>query len=224
MQYLLGLKMQLYGRQIRTYSSSFFITHPPSRSSFILILEQGRTIGSLQSQCHSDHATALMGLHTFTGDDCNSAFRGKEKVYPLMKLQKYHRFQKVSMDLGSHWKVKDDVYEVLEEFICLMYGNTCIKCINEVHVLMLRKTVGEEDKLSSKSKVGFSCLPPCKDSLNPHIDRVNYRLCEWNIPIYDCPLIRTAMVGPRMMTPSSPSGPVDPSFPLTWWISLRKET
>ena len=83
------------------------------------------------------------------------------------------------------------MYEVLEEFTCLMYGNTCIKCINEVCALMLRKMVGEEDKFSSKSKVDFSHLPHCKDSLYPNIDRVNYWFCEWkrsHIPICDCPL------------------------------------
>ena len=81
--------------------------------------------------------------------------------------------------------------ESLEEVTCLMYGNTGIKCINEVRTLMLRKMVGDEDKLSSKSKVDFARLPPCKDSLYPHIDRVNYRVCQWkrsDIPIYEYPL------------------------------------
>ena len=148
-------------------------------------------ITALTKSLSSDHATALMGLCTFTGDDCNSAFRGKGKVGPLKKLQKYPKFQKAFKDLGSDWKVKDEVYESLEEFTCLMYGNTHIKCINEVRTLMLRKMVGDEDKLSSKSKVDFARLPPCKDSLYPHIDRVNYRVCQWkrsHIPIYECPL------------------------------------
>ena len=34
----------------------------------------------------------------------------------------------MSITLGSDWKVKK-VYESLEEFTCLMYGNTGIKCI-----------------------------------------------------------------------------------------------
>lgn len=147
-------------------------------------------ITSLAKSLGSDHATAILGLYMYTGDDCNSAFRGKGKVGPLQKLQKYPRFQKLFKDLGSDWKVKDEVYEALEEFTCLMYGNTRIKCVNEVRLLMLRKMVGEEDKLSSKSRVDFSRLPPCKDSLYPHIDRVNYRLCQWkrsHIPIYNSP-------------------------------------
>lgn len=138
----------------------------------------------------NDHCAAIMGLYMFTGDDCNSAFRGKGKVGPLKKLQKYPRFQKVFKDLGSDWTVKPQVYEALEEFTCLMYGNTRVKSINEVRLLLLKKMVGEDKKLNSKSKVEFSRLPPCKDSLYPHIDRVNYRLCQWkksHIPIFDCP-------------------------------------
>ena len=37
---------------------------------------------------------------------------------------------------------------MLEQFTCLIHGNTCIKCIHKVSTLMLRKMVGEEDKLS----------------------------------------------------------------------------
>ena len=36
--------------------------------------------------------------------------------------------------------------------------------------------VGEDDTLSSKSKVDMVRLPPCQDSLIPHIQRVNHRV------------------------------------------------
>ena len=109
----------------------------------------------------SDHATAVMGLYTFTGDDCNAAFKGKRKVTPLKKLQKYPLFQKTFKQLGVEWEVKEQTYSTLEEFTCLMYCNAHIKSINDVRAFMLRKMVGEEDKLSTKSKVDFSHLPPC---------------------------------------------------------------
>ena len=41
--------------------------------------------------------------------------------------------------------------------------------------MMLRKMVGEDEKLSSKSKVDFSRLPPCQAALQPYIERVNHR-------------------------------------------------
>ena len=83
-----------------------------------------------------------MGLDVFTGDDCNSAFKGKGKVAPLKKLQQYPRFQKVFQAWGSAWDVQEELYSTLEEFTCLMYGNTPIKSIKELRVLVLRKMVG----------------------------------------------------------------------------------
>ena len=80
----------------------------------------------------SDHATAVMGLYTFTGDDCNAAFKGKGKVTPLKKLQKYPHFQKAFKQLGVELEVKEQIYSALEEFTCLMYGNASIKSIDEV--------------------------------------------------------------------------------------------
>ena len=51
---------------------------------------------------------------------------------------------------------------------------------HEIHQLttfeMHKKMIGEDETLHNKSKVDLSRLPPCKDSLYPHIQRVNYRL------------------------------------------------
>ncbi len=41
---------------------------------------------------------------------------------------------------------------------------------------MLKKIVGEDKTLNSKSKVNFSHLPPCQDSLSHHIQWVNYKV------------------------------------------------
>lgn len=44
---------------------------------------------------------------------------------------------------------------------------------------MLKKMVGENEKLTVKSKVDLSRLPPCRDSLIPHLQRVNHRLANY---------------------------------------------
>ena len=44
---------------------------------------------------------------------------------------------------------------------------------------MLKKIAGEDEELTTKSKVDLSRLPPCKDSLVPHIVRVSYRLANY---------------------------------------------
>ena len=41
-----------------------------------------------------DYSSALLGLYVFTGEDTISAFKGKGKVLPLKKMQKYLRFSK----------------------------------------------------------------------------------------------------------------------------------
>ena len=46
---------------------------------------------------------------------------------------------------------------------------------------MLRMIVGENEELTTKceSKVDVSRLSPCRDSLIPHISRVNYHLANY---------------------------------------------
>lgn len=44
---------------------------------------------------------------------------------------------------------------------------------------MLKKMVGEDSKLTTKSNVDLSKLPPSFDYLKPHIFRVNYRLATY---------------------------------------------
>ena len=96
---------------------------------------------------------------------------------PIKKLQQYPRFQKVFQDLRSALDVQEVLYNTLEKFTCLMYGNAHIKSINELRVFMLRNILGREDTLSSKSIVDLSRLPPWKDSLSALIDRVCCTVC-----------------------------------------------
>ena len=50
--------------------------------------------------------------------------------------------------------------------------------------------VGAEETLTFQSKIELSHLPPCRDSLIPHVDMVNYRVGEWKhapVPMYELP-------------------------------------
>ena len=48
------------------------------------------------SECNvSEWCTTLLGFYFFTGEDCTSAFKGKDKVTLLKKLLKTPRFHKV---------------------------------------------------------------------------------------------------------------------------------
>ena len=57
-----------------------------------------------------------------------------------------------------------------------MYGYACKKSLNTVRSLMLKKVVREYVRLTAKSKVNLSRLPPCRDNLAPHIQRLNHCL------------------------------------------------
>ena len=64
----------------------------------------------------------------------------------------------------------------IEAFTCLMYGYPKEISVDAVRVIMLKKMIGDDDKLSTNSKVNLSHLPPCRDNLVPHGYRVNHLL------------------------------------------------
>lgn len=81
--------------------------------------------------------------------------------------------------LGDEWSIKKETIDDIEAFTCLMYGQPRVKSIDIVRSLMLKKMVGEDEELTTKSKVDLARLPPCKDNLVPHIYRVNHRLATY---------------------------------------------
>ena len=71
-----------------------------------------------------------------------------------------------------------------------MYGETRETSVNLVRAKMMHKMVGRNEKLISKSKVDLARIPPCLNSLKPHIERVNYRVAclkQAHTPIFDTP-------------------------------------
>ena len=82
----------------------------------------------------------------------------------------------VSRDLGDNWQIGEDICGELESLICVLYGQVRDTSLNTLRCKMLKKMVGEEDTLNIKSMVDLARVPPCKDSLIPHIQRVNYRV------------------------------------------------
>ena len=72
------------------------------------------------------------------------------------------------------WKVASEVLEQLEAFTCAMYFQARETSVDMVKSLLLKKMVGEDNTLNSKSKVDMVCLPPFQDSLIPHMQWVNH--------------------------------------------------
>jgi len=78
--------------------------------------------------------------------------------------------------LGDTWTVEEDVMQMLEAFVCVMYGCPRERSVNTCRAVLLKKMVGDDEQLTMKSKVELSKLPPCQDNLCQHIRRVNHRL------------------------------------------------
>ena len=78
--------------------------------------------------------------------------------------------------LGDEWSVENHVMKVIEAFTCLKYGYKDESSVDTVREIMLRKMVGEDERMTLCSKVDLSRLPPSKASLTPHIQRVNHHL------------------------------------------------
>ena len=69
-----------------------------------------------------------------------------------------------------------NVQHQLEAFTYVMYGQARENSLNAVRSKLLKKMVGEQNTLNSKSKVDLMRLPPCQTSLIPHVQRVNHRV------------------------------------------------
>ena len=57
-------------------------------------------VSQLAESIGKDYCSSLLGMYVFTGEDCTSAFKGKGKVGPLKKLQKYPKYHKVLVEKG----------------------------------------------------------------------------------------------------------------------------
>ena len=79
--------------------------------------------------------------------------------------------------IGDDWNVSPQLLKELEQFTCLIYGQSREFSVDVVRHKLQCKMVGEDKKLTSKSNVDLACLPPCSSALRPHIQQVNHRVC-----------------------------------------------
>lgn len=154
-----------------------------SKISLSIYLEHGSgkhriliNVTELSESLGPDYCSTLLGFYVFTGEDCTSAFKGKGKVNPLKKLQQNPKLHNAFRQLGADWLVTDELQREMESFTCIMYGQARMTSVDAVRVKMLRKMVGADKVLDSKSKVDLERLPPPKVCLIPHVQRANYRV------------------------------------------------
>ena len=100
----------------------------------------------------------------------------KRKSCASEKAREEPQVSKCFQQLGDDWNVNVDVLKEVEKFTCLMYGQSRETSIDGARVKLLRKMVGDGEKLTSKSKVDLGRLPPCYSALKPYVQRVNHRV------------------------------------------------
>ncbi|KAK5645586.1 hypothetical protein RI129_006886 [Pyrocoelia pectoralis] len=116
-------------------------------------------------------ATALVGLHAYTGCDTVSAFSGKGKVTPFNLVFGNEKFISLFSKIGVDVNLSDDLFKSLQEFTCQLYSRgTNVAEVNNLRYNLFR---------SKRGKIDSSQLPPCENVLRLHAKRANYQAFVW---------------------------------------------
>jgi hypothetical protein len=122
---------------------------------------------------------ALPGFHSFTGCDTVSAFAGRGKKVVLKLIQKHSRYANAFSLLGEDWNVPSAVSDILEEFVCRLYGSKInVNKVNECRYALF---------CAKKGQLESHHLPPCQNALKKHIARANYQTRIWKLSLQPHP-------------------------------------
>ena len=104
------------------------------------------------------NVSSLPGLHAFLGNDYTPAFFGKGKVKPMQIAVEKEKFANAFSKLGEE-EMSHEVFSIIEEYVCSVYGFKCDNSINEV----IRKIFEERSKPDSAER-SLDCIK----SLDPN--------------------------------------------------------
>ena len=105
--------------------------------------------------------------------------KGIGKVKPIKVLQKNAKFNALLARLGDNWEILDDMLWDAEELTCVLFGKPQFKSVNELRFHLLKAKSGSEDKITNKTNIEITNMPPCNDSLREHVRRVTYWVVIW---------------------------------------------
>ena len=120
-----------------------------------------------------DLKQALIGFHSFTGNDYTSSFFRKVKVACWKVVETNHRFLHAFKELGSALELAASTYEILEEYVCLLFGSRKRK-VNDVRYDIFHRKYSNKNKI-----VDLSLLPPCQSTLKLHSNPANFVAKIW---------------------------------------------
>ena len=123
-----------------------------------------------------DVLKSLPAIHALSGCDSTSALVGIGKVKMFNTVCKEESFLDAAGLLGDDETVTENVFEILEELFCRLYGFK-----NQVNINHCRyEAITRKKKMPDPEKI-----PPTRDALRLHIIRCNYQVYEWKKAI-DC--------------------------------------
>ena len=117
---------------------------------------------------------AVLGFYCFTGCDSTSSFAGRGKNRPLQILGKSEKYINAFATLGSTNQVGEETVEILQSFVCYMYGKK-----NAFELGISLNDLRYRIYCQKAGKVNCEALPPCSNVLEQHIKRVNYQTRIW---------------------------------------------
>ena len=138
-------------------------------------------INQLHQHLGAKICCALSAYHAFTGCDYTSSFMKKGKVKPFKLLQKNEAVQDALIALGEINSLEQDNNEVLEKYVCQLYGQKKISDVNVRMHLFFQKYQQKEDteRLSFVKKYDGCLLPPCRRVLKEKIKRTQLVARKW---------------------------------------------
>ena len=108
-------------------------------------------------------------MHAFKGCDCVSAFPGKGKAKALMILRDDAEVNETFSRLGEKWQLPPNLFTRIEKFTCDLYSSRATE-VNATRYNLFCLKNGEIESFQ---------LPLCKDSLEKHTLRANYKAGIW---------------------------------------------
>ena len=108
-----------------------------------------------------------------------SSFAGKGKTKAFKLLKDNPKYVRAFMLLGRSWDVDDELFDVLEEFVCDLYGKK--GRLSSVNLLRYQLHCAKGGNVEPE------LLPPCQSSLKLHVSRSNYQAAIWRRAIVALP-------------------------------------
>ena len=88
-------------------------------------------------------------------------------------MKKSEKFMKVLSELGRDWQLASEISDLLEEYVCALYGSSIDSVEVTIYNMLMKKQTREN------KAIDLSVLPPCFISLYLQMKRANFVAGMW---------------------------------------------